>query len=100
HTKFSRDWSSDVCSSDLGQANYAAANAFLDALAHRRRARGLPALSVDWGPWSDVGLAAAREDRGERLAGQGLASLTPAQGVAARSEERRVGKRCKSWRLS
>jgi acyl carrier protein len=65
-----------------GQGNYAAANAFLDALAARRRAEQLPALSISWGPWAEVGLA-AREDRGGRLAGRGIGSLTPQQGLAA-----------------
>ena len=66
-----------------GQANYAAANAFLDALAHHRRAQGLPALSINWGPWAEVGLAAAQANRGQRLARAGWRSLTPAQGLAS-----------------
>jgi myxalamid-type polyketide synthase MxaE and MxaD len=66
-----------------GQGNYAAANAFLDALAHYRRALGLPSLSINWGPWADVGLAAVQFNRGERLALRGLASLTPEEGLEA-----------------
>ncbi|MCP4655644.1 MAG: type I polyketide synthase, partial [bacterium] len=65
-----------------GQGNYSAANAFLDALAHHRRSQGRPALSVNWGPWSEVGLA-ARPDRGGRLASRGIDSLTPEEGIAA-----------------
>ena len=41
-----------------GQANYAAGNIFLDGLAHYRRARQLPALSINWGTWDEVGMAA------------------------------------------
>lgn len=66
-----------------GQANYAAANAFMDALAHYRRAQGLPALSIAWGPWAEVGLAVAQSNRGERLEGRGMGSIPPAQGVEA-----------------
>ncbi|GAB2610914.1 hypothetical protein GCM10027168_49760 [Streptomyces capparidis] len=65
-----------------GQGTYAAANAFLDALAQHRAARGLPALSVNWGPWSGVGLA-ARPDRGGALASRGVLSLSPRDGIAA-----------------
>ncbi|HEY0093934.1 MAG TPA: SDR family NAD(P)-dependent oxidoreductase, partial [Archangium sp.] len=63
-----------------GQGNYAAANAAMDALAHYRRQQGLAALSINWGPFSEVGLAVASANRGERLASQGMASFTPRQG--------------------
>jgi NADPH:quinone reductase-like Zn-dependent oxidoreductase len=65
-----------------GQANYAAANAYLDALAHFRRSRGQPALSINWGPWSDVGLA-ARLNHGARMAAIGIMSIPPKQGLDA-----------------
>ncbi len=66
-----------------GQANYAAANAFLDSLAAARSAAGLAALSVDWGPWAGAGLAAAQANRGERLAERGLGSLQPEEALDA-----------------
>ncbi|HEU5039512.1 MAG TPA: SDR family NAD(P)-dependent oxidoreductase, partial [Gemmatimonadales bacterium] len=53
-----------------GQGNYAAANAFLDALGRYRRARGLPASSINWGPWAEVGL----------VADSGLKGIRPARG--------------------
>ncbi|WP_345513955.1 type I polyketide synthase, partial [Phytohabitans houttuyneae] len=60
-----------------GQANYAAGNAFLDALAAHRRAEGLPAVSLAWGPWTE-GMAADAE----RLARAGTPPLTVEQGLA------------------
>ncbi|WP_218040186.1 beta-ketoacyl reductase [Actinomadura sp. WMMB 499] len=64
---------------NAGQAAYAAANSYLDAFAEARRRRGLPALSVQWGPFTEVGLAAGDRDRGDRLAERGMGGFPPAE---------------------
>ncbi|MFD7504297.1 type I polyketide synthase [Streptomyces sp. NPDC059850] len=60
---------------NAGQANYAAANAYLDALAEQRRADGLPATTIAWGPWAGAGMAAAEDPDGDRLRRIGLAPM-------------------------
>ncbi|MBV9708320.1 MAG: SDR family NAD(P)-dependent oxidoreductase, partial [Chloroflexi bacterium] len=66
-----------------GQGNYCAANTFLDTFMHERRAQGLPALSINWGVWAQVGLAAAQANRGKRIAFRGLKSFSPKEGFQA-----------------
>ncbi|HYH96128.1 beta-ketoacyl reductase, partial [Hyalangium sp.] len=63
-----------------GAASYAAANAFLDAFAHFRRRQGLPAVSINFGSWHQVGMA-GQSRREERLAARGLGSLTPEESL-------------------
>ena len=63
-----------------GQANYAAANSFMDTLAHYRRRQGLPALSINWGPWAQAGMATS-EQVTRRLAAQGWQPMNPYVGL-------------------
>ena len=65
-----------------GQANYAAANSFLDALARRRAAMKLPALSVNWGPWAGGGMA-GRSGDATRFEARGLGLIGEEQGLSA-----------------
>ena len=63
----------------VGQANHASANAFMDGLAAYRRALGLPAISINWGAWSEIGAAADR-----RLADtRNVATFSPQEGLKA-----------------
>lgn len=63
-----------------GQADYACANAFLDGLAQYRRAKGLPAVSINWGPWGEAGMATLLGDYFEK---RGMIPFDPNVGLQA-----------------
>ncbi|MEU0845115.1 type I polyketide synthase, partial [Streptomyces sp. NPDC005962] len=76
-----------------GQGNYAAANAYLDALAERRRTEGLVATSIAWGPWADGGMAA--DDALERrMRREGLPPMAPELALAALQQALDVDDTC------
>ncbi len=63
-----------------GQANHSSANAFLDSLSHYLHSRGLNAMSINWGVWSEIGSAVEKgADKLEKI--PGLLSITPEEGM-------------------
>ena len=68
-----------------GQANYAAANAVLDAAAAACAQRGSPVLSVQWGAWAGGGMAAQDKQTAARVERTGMALIQPERGLAALS---------------
>ncbi|MFC9636608.1 KR domain-containing protein, partial [Streptomyces mirabilis] len=69
-----------------GQGNYAAANAYLDALAENRRSRGLAGLSVAWGAWAGGGLAGSSDAVRARVKRGAMPAMDPALAVRALGE--------------
>jgi acyl transferase domain-containing protein/NADPH:quinone reductase-like Zn-dependent oxidoreductase/acyl carrier protein len=68
-----------------GQANYSTANALLDGLVAERKAQGLPATGVNFGPWAKGGMASSEAARGN-IGAQGLVPLEPSAALSALAE--------------
>ncbi|ASL14341.1 type I polyketide synthase [Mycobacterium intracellulare] len=68
-----------------GQSNYATANALLDGLVAQRRAQGLPATGVNFGPWAQGGMASS-EAATANISAQGLIPLEPSAALGALAE--------------
>jgi hypothetical protein len=65
-----------------GQSSYVAANSYLDSLARHRRALGLPALSIGWGPFAEIGMSARLGDRhAEQRRAFGIGEISPDTGM-------------------
>ncbi|MCG8640090.1 MAG: SDR family NAD(P)-dependent oxidoreductase, partial [Desulfobacterales bacterium] len=108
--QLSRPFSLDffVCFSSLvtmwgihGMASYTAANMFLDALSHYRRSMGLKGTTINWGPWSDIGVV-AEYNMNERLAIQGIGTISPALGISflekvLQYDFSQIGVLCTNW---
>jgi NAD(P)-dependent dehydrogenase (short-subunit alcohol dehydrogenase family) len=75
-----------------GQGAYAAANAFVDALAEQRRAQGLKATSVAWGPWADGGMA--QGDAGEQFRRRGVGQMAPPLALSSLQQALDQGETC------
>lgn len=69
----------------VGQGNYAAANAFVDALMDFRRSMGLPGLSINWGPWSGQGMSAGLENQTHALP-PGMKQIDTPRGLTAMND--------------
>ncbi|WP_245647338.1 beta-ketoacyl reductase, partial [Microtetraspora niveoalba] len=76
-----------------GQAAYGAANAFLDALAVQRRARGLAGTSVSWGAWGEAGMA-SQEGARDYLRERGMVAMDPELAVRALEQAVEAGEDC------
>ncbi|MBW9154571.1 non-ribosomal peptide synthetase/type I polyketide synthase [Clostridium estertheticum] len=71
---------SSIINITMGQSNYAAANMFMDILSSYRKGKGLPCVSINWGPWSEVGMA-SENNMVRYYENKGIAPVTPNKGI-------------------